>query len=127
MPGIEGVLEYASQTLAAQIVGAVTSIGQLKFLCHHADQLDSRLQQEGYDVAYIKNAVCTAANQTALASNAEIQSEVRLASSKIWVVQALGSTLGSQNALCNIFDVDAANAVGLVGQFVKNEICGAGG
>ena len=81
----------------------------------------------GYNTTYITNEICTAAKQPTLKTNAQIQNLTLEASSKIWIVQALGSTLGNTKALCNIFSVEGGDAVGLDGAFVKQEICGAGG
>ena len=75
--GIQGVLEYATETLTAQIIGAATSVDQLKTLCKNADALDSRLAQEGYNTTYMKAAVCAASKQSALASNDDIRGQVR--------------------------------------------------
>ena len=127
LQGIDGVLKYASETFAAQIEGSATSIEHLKKLCHGADYLTSRLAQEGYNTTFITKAICDASKQTALKSNAEIQALVTAASSRIWVVQALGSTLGNAKALCNAFSAEGGDRVGLDGDFVKQEVCGVGG
>lgn len=88
IPGIEGVLEYASQTFASQIIGAVTDINQLKILCQYADKLDTRLAQEGYDVAYIKNAICEASNASSLATNDQVRARVSPRFQKLFPVDA---------------------------------------
>ena len=167
------MLQYASETLAAQIEGAATSVKELKGFCAHAPALTSRLAQEGYNITVITNAICTASMQSALKSNTNVQALTRAASSKIWVVQALGtsfqisccclhnlsqvpqhipkvddkgyclgaqlttealtlysfsgSTLGNAKALCNIFDAEGGDNVGLDGAFVKQEVCGVSG
>ncbi|KAL8820979.1 MAG: hypothetical protein Q9191_007404 [Dirinaria sp. TL-2023a] len=126
IPFMDGVLEYATETFATQIIGAATSINQLKTLCQTMDSLDTRLAQQGYNTTYMKTAICAASKQTALASNDAIRAQVELASSKIWVVQALDSTFAA-NKLCNLYNVDSGNNVGMNGTFVKNELCGAGG
>jgi len=122
--GLPGVLEYASQTFAAQLVGAATNLGQLKHLCHHADGLTVRLHQQGYDTKFIKNAVCAAANATRLATNAEIQAQTTEAATKIWTVQAAGSIKFYERAFCNIFSPQLAFGVGLNGTYVVEQICG---
>lgn len=121
--GLPGVLEYASQTLAVQIVGAATSLSELKHLCKHVDGLTVRLHQQGYDTNFIKNAICVAANATHLATDAEIQAQTLQASSKIWTVQALASFKGYERAFCNIFSPDAASRVGLNSTLVIDEVC----
>jgi len=121
--GLPGVLEYASQTLAIEIVGAATNIDQLKHLCKHIDGLTGRLHQQGYDTVFIKNAICGAANATRLATDAEIQVQTIQASTKIWIVQALGAFKGYERAFCNIFSPDLAFGVGLNGTAVIDEIC----
>lgn len=125
--GLEGVLKYASETLAAQLEGAATSTKQLKAGCAHGKDLTSRLATQGYNTTFILNEICDASKQPTLATNAEIQNKTAEASTKIWIVQALGAIGGNFNKLCNIIDVDAANSVGLNGNFVKDEICGTGG
>jgi len=125
--GLPGVLEYASQTFAAQLIGAATNSGELKKLCQHADGLTVRLHQQGYDTNFIKNAVCAAANATRLATDAEIQAQTVEASTKIWTVQAQTAFKGYEREFCNIFSPDAAFRAGLNGTFVIDEICFGGG
>lgn len=98
--GIEGVLQYASETLAVQIEGAATNLGQLKYLCRNSRSLTSRLAQQGYNTTFIKNSICAASKAPALKTDAEIRNLTQEASTKIWIVQALGSTLGNAKALC---------------------------
>ena len=125
--GLEGVLLYASETLAAQLEGAATSINELKKECAFRSALTSRLAAQGYNTTFIINEICDASKKPTLATNAEIQNKTLEASTKIWIVQALGAIGGNFNKLCNIIDIDAANSVGLDGAFVKQEICGTGG
>lgn len=126
IPGIEGVLQYATETLTAQIIGATTSVNQLKHLCQYADSFGSRLAQQGYNVTYMKAAVCAASKQATLASNNDIKAQTQLPASKIFAVQALLSTYAAAE-LCRLFDEDAGNNEALNGTFVKNEFCTAGG
>ena len=127
MHGIDGVLKYASETLAAQLEGAATSIKELKAGCAVGTTLTSRLATQGYNTTFIVNDICDASKKPQLATDAEIKNKTLEASTKIFIVQALGSIGGNFNKLCNIIDVDAANSVGLNGNFVKEEICGTGG
>ena len=124
---MEGVLLYASETLAAQLEGAATSINELKKECACSSDLTSRLAAQGYNTTFIINEICDASKKPTLATNAEIQNKTLEASTKIWIVQALGAIGGNFNKLCNIIDIDAADSVGLDGAFVKQEICGTGG
>ncbi|KAL8794562.1 MAG: hypothetical protein Q9195_002897 [Heterodermia aff. obscurata] len=125
--GLEGVLLYASETLAAQLEGLATSVKELQVACAHGTALTSRLATQGYNTTFILNEICDASKKPTLATDAEIQNKTLEASTRIWIVQALGAIGGNFNKLCNIIDIDAANSVGLNGNFVKEEICGTGG
>ena len=98
--GIEGVLKYASETLAVQIEGAATNLDRLKYLCKNSKTLTSRLAQQGYNTTFITNSICAASKAPALKTDALIRNLTQEASTRIWIVQALGSTLGNAKLLC---------------------------
>ena len=105
--GIEGVLKYATETLAIQIEGAATNLNQLKKWCKNAGPLTSRLAQQGYNATFITNSICAASKAPTLKTDAQIRNLTQEAATRIWVVQALGSTLGNAKLLCKCTLLDS--------------------
>lgn len=124
---IQGVLETASELFAVQIVGAATSLDQLKFLCHVFPLTSSRLQAGSYDTALIQKILCAAADAKALPSLDEIVALTAEISTEIWIIQAIGAVQGESGVkkLCDLINVSAASAVGLQGDLVKKTVCDA--
>lgn len=124
---ILSVLETASELLAIQIIGAATSLDQLKFLCLVFPSNSSRLQSEQYDVALIQKIVCAAADEKTIPSLDEIKALTIEISTEIWIIQAIGAVQGKSGVrkLCGLINVSAASAIGLLGDLVKKDVCAA--
>lgn len=112
IPFEAGVKEYTTEAFVAIILGAVTAKSQLQYLCENSDVLTTRLNAQGYNTTYIYSGICGAAKKP-LITDADANTQVITAMSKLFSVQALDSTLGNQNALCNIFSAEGGNNVGL--------------
>lgn len=112
-----------------QIVGAATSIEQLDALCAQSKTANgvSRLRASGYNIPILTKVICAGAAAPALPSLDLIRELVAEVSTQIWIVQAIGAVTGPQGVqnLCNWINVEAANAIGLVGDLVKKDVCAA--
>ena len=124
---IQSVLETASQLFAVQIVGAATSLDQLRLQCEIFSSSSARLQTSGYDTALIQKIICTAAGGNAIPSLDEIVSLIDELSSEIWIIQAIGAVQSKSGIkkLCDMINVSAAFAIGLQGNLVKEDVCAA--
>ncbi|KAG7009267.1 hypothetical protein G7Y79_00003g011350 [Physcia stellaris] len=125
--GIDGVYQYSSEQLAAQLVGAATSLQQLKDGCTYAPAFTKRLATQHINTTTITDTICAAAKMPALSTNEDVLNKTAEARTRVWIVTALPACGYNFNKLCNLIDIDGANSVGLDGAFVKNEICGVGG
>lgn len=121
------VLETASELFAVQVVGALTSRGQLESLCQSFPSSSSRLQSQGYDTALIKKIFCAAAGGETIPSLNETKALTAEISTEIWIIQAIGAVQGKSGVkkLCDLINVSAASAIGLQGDLVKKDICAA--
>lgn len=124
---IQSVLETASQLFAVQIVGAATSLDQLKLHCDVFASSSARLQSSGYDTALIQKIICTAAGRKTIPSLDEIIALTAELSTEIWIIQAIGAVQGKSGVknLCNMINISAASAIGLQGDLVKKDVCAA--
>ncbi|MCJ1468753.1 hypothetical protein MMC07_007383 [Pseudocyphellaria aurata] len=124
---IERVLATASELLAAQIVGAADSILTLQTVCQFFPVFTSRLNSQGYDTALMQQIICDSAAGTDVPSLSEVQAVTIELSSEIWIIQAIGAVQGKSGVkkLCNLINNAAASAIGLAGDFVKQNVCGA--
>lgn len=123
----QGALEVASELFAVQIVGAATSLDELKFLCQALPSNSTRLQSQKYDVALVQKIVCAAADAKVIPSQDEIVALTTEISTEIWIVSAIGAVQGKSGVkkLCDLINVPAASAIGLQGVLVKKSICAA--
>lgn len=123
----QSVLETASELLAIQILGAATSLDQLKVLCDVFPASSSRLQAGHYDINLIQKIICAAAGGKAIPSLQEITALTVEVSSEIWIIQAIGAVQGKSGVkkLCDLINVSAASAIGLQGDLVKKDVCAA--
>lgn len=127
---IQSVLTLASELYAVQLTGSVSASNQLKFLCRdYVPISSSRLQPLGYDIGLIKNILCAAAAGYALPPLELILALTKEISTEIWIVQAIGAVTGHDGVqkLCDLINVEAADAIGLVGDLVKKDVCAAAG
>ena len=124
---IQSVLETASQLFAVQIVGAATSLDQLKLHCEVFSSSSARLQSSGYDTALIQKIICAAAGRKTIPSLGEIRDLTAELSSEIWIIQAIGAVQSKSGVkkLCDMINVSAALVVGLQGDLVKKDVCAA--
>lgn len=124
---IQSVLETASELFAIQIVGAATSLDQLKLQCEVFSSSSARLQSSGYDTALIQKIICTAAGGIAIPSLDEIVTLIAVLSSEIWIIQAIGAVQSKSGVkkLCDMINVSSAFAIGLQGNLVKEDVCAA--
>lgn len=124
---IQSVLILASELYAVQLAGSVSTSNQLEFLCQDYVPLSSsRLQPLGYDVGLIKRILCAAAGD-AVPSLELILALSKEISTEIWIVQAIGAVTSHNGVqqLCDLINVEAADAIGLVGDLVKKDVCDA--
>ncbi|MCJ1430083.1 hypothetical protein MMC29_007998 [Sticta canariensis] len=121
---IHNVLDSASGLLAVQVVGAATSLDQLKYLCQIFPTISSRLQSGEYNITLIQKIVCTAAGGKAIPSMDEIKALTAALSTKIWTIQAIGAVEGRSGLkkLFKLINPRAASAVGLVSGLVKKDV-----
>ena len=120
-------MEVASELLAIQIVGAATSLEQLKILCDIDLTASSRLNVESYNTGLIHEIFCAAADAETVPPQEEITALTTEKSTEIWIIQAIGAVTGKSGVqkLCNLINVNAASAVGLNGDLVKKTVCNA--
>lgn len=111
--GIDGVYQYSSEQLAAQLVGAATSLQQLKDGCTYAPAFTKRLATQHINTTTITDTICAAAKMPALSTNEDVLNKTAEARTRVWIVTALPACGYNFNKLCNLIDIDGANSVGL--------------
>ncbi|KAI9879746.1 MAG: hypothetical protein M1830_007371 [Pleopsidium flavum] len=123
-PSLELVINLASELFATQIIGAATTNSELDFLCAHLPII--ALAEEGLNTTIITSLICTA-SQAPIPSPADSRAAVITISTKIWIVQAIGSVVGKKDlqTLCDIINPSAAGVVGLDATLVKTDVCAA--
>lgn len=106
-----------------QIVGAATSQDQLRFLCKSFSY--TRLANQFYNVTLMQQIICAGSEPADLTPLPLIRTLTTEVSTEIWIVQAIGAVQGNIQKLCDIINVAAASAIGLLGDLVKKDVCAA--
>lgn len=121
---IQNVLNSASGLFAIQVVGAATSLDQLKYLCQVFPSMASRMQSGNYNTALIQKIICTAAGGNNIPSIDQIKNLTVELSTRIWTIQAIGAVEGSSGVkkLYQLINPRAASAIGLLGNVVKKDM-----
>lgn len=120
---IEVVAQLVSELVAVQIVGAATSQDQLRYLCNSFSY--ERLKNQFYNVTLMQEIICAGSKPADLTPLPLIRTLTTQVSTDIWIVQAIGAVQGNVQKLCDIIDVTAATAIGLLGDLVKKNVCAA--
>lgn len=118
------VLNSASELFAIQVVGAATSLDQLKFLCQAASSLSPRLQSGNYNTTLIQTVICNAAGAKTLPSVDEIKGYTVEISTQLWIIQTIGAVQGKLGVkkLSHLINESAASSIGLVGGLAKKDV-----
>lgn len=118
------VLNSASELFAIQVVGAATSLDQLKFLCQAASSLSSRLQSGNYNTTLIQTVICNAAGSKTLPSVDEIKTFTTEIATQLWIIQTIGAVQGKLGVkkLSHLINESAASSIGLVGPLAKTDV-----
>lgn len=127
-PGaIQSVLDSSSQLFAIQVVGAATSIDQLKYLCRVFPSFSSRLKSADFNAALIQKTICNASSGKAIPSPDEIKTFTAEISTEIWIIQAIGAVESEWGVkkLSQLINGSAASRIGLVGSLAKKDVCAA--
>ena len=111
-----------------QVVGAATKHHELEFLCQNFIRNSaSRLAPLGYKLDLIGKIFCADVAGDKLPPLGLVQALTRELSTEIWIVQAIGAVTGRDGVqkLCELINVEAADAIGLQGDLVKKDVCAA--
>lgn len=117
------VAQLVSELVAVQIVGAATTQAQLDYLCNTFSY--ARLNAQFYNVTLMQQIICAGSKPPTLTFLPLIRNLTTLVSTEIWIVQAIGAVQGNVDKLCDIIDPQAANAIGLLGDLTKQDVCAA--
>lgn len=118
------VINYATQILAVEVVGSVPTNADLDFLCNKFNLTDMTII--GLNATLFHEIVCENDKEPLVPPPASaVHAQLTTLSSDLWVQQALGAMAGNLTVLCNIFNVDQANSIGLAGSSVRSTICSA--
>ncbi|KAI4209184.1 MAG: hypothetical protein LQ351_007859 [Letrouitia transgressa] len=136
------ILNLATDLWAIQTVGTVTNPLQFTFLCSNFSL--ARLALQGYNTTSLSRTFCSAASSFGGSSTPtfpalDLINQLTIQySTQIWITQAVGALSCNSDkkpatlcqkmklaTLCHLLDVTGANAVGLDGTAVKNQICAA--
>ena len=108
IPGtIETVAQIVSELISIQIVGFATTQPQLQFLCDSFPA--TRLQQQFYNVTLVREIICAGARESkgqvgGLEPLPLIRNLTTLASTEIWIVQAIGAVQGVSRLFLSSID-----------------------
>ncbi len=123
-PTLQKIIEIASNLLVNEVIGALRSQNQVRFVCRNVP-VDT-LNAQGLEGDLIQQAICAATDEPLL-TPAEYQQKTIQLSSDIFITQVIAGVVGKENqqTLCNILDPAQLAMAGLDAGKVKQQVCAA--